>query len=148
MAGIVAIVAVINAIMPEVSRTSSTLIGTAGVIEGRIGTQIEVIHAGGQDAATTADVWVKNVGASTIDAPEQMDVFFGPEGDFQRIPYGTSSSCSAPCWYYEIENDTSCRPTATLHMTLKLSDALATGTVYYVQVVAPTGATDAKYFTV
>lgn len=148
VAGIVAIVAVINAVMPEVSRTSSTLVSTAGVIEGRISTQIEIIHAGGQDSASTADVWIKNVGASTITAPDRMDVFFGPQGNFQRIPYGTDSSCTAPCWYYSIENDTSWRPTATVHMALKLSSALSTGTTYYVQVVAPSGSTDAKYFTV
>lgn len=142
------IVAVINAVMPEVTRTSSTLVSTAGVIEGRISTQVEIIHAGGQDAATTADAWVKNVGASTIIAPEQTDVFFGPDGNFQRITYGTDSSCTAPCWYYTIENDTSWRPTATMHMTIKLAVPLATGTVYYIKVVASSGATDAKYFTV
>ncbi len=142
------IVAVINAVMPEVTRTSSTLVSTAGVIEGRISTQVEIIHAGGQNAATTADVWAKNVGASTIIAPEQSDLFFGPDGAFERIAYGTDASCSAPCWYYSIENDTSWRPTSTMHITIKLVTPLAGGTVYYVKIVASSGATDSKYFTV
>ncbi len=143
-----AIVAVINAVMPEVSRTSSTLVSTAGVIEDRISTQVEIIHAGGQDAATTADVWIKNVGASTIGAPEQSDLFFGPEGGFARVPYGTTDTCAAPCWYYSFENDTSWRPTATMHVVIKLTTPLATGTIYYVKIVAASGATDSKYFTV
>ena len=90
---------------------------------------------------------MKNVGATVIEPLERIDVFFGPEGEFGRIPYG-DASCSAPCWEYTLENDTKWKPTATLHITIHLSDALPDDTVYYAKIVAPNGSTDAKFFTV
>ena len=95
-----------------------------------------------------ADVWVKNTGASTVDGIDRVDVFFGPDGNFQRIAQGDDSSCTAPCWYYTIENATSWEPTATLHITVKYDSNLSTGTTYYIKVVTPNGIADSKFFTV
>ena len=147
MAGIIAVVAVVNTVLPTVDRTSGALTSTAGVIDDRLSSQVEIVHATGVDGAIVADVWVKNVGATTILPLDKIDIFFGPDGEFMRIPYG-GGSCTAPCWEYAVENDTAWRPTATIHITIHLSDALATGTVYYTKLVAPNGSTDAKYFTV
>jgi len=138
---------VVNTILPTVHRTSGALISTADVIDDRLSSQIEIVHATGEDAATSADVWVKNVGATTIAPLDKIDVFFGPEGEFARVPYG-GASCSAPCWEYELENDTQWKPTATLHIIIHVSDALESDVVYYTKVVTPNGSTDAKYFTV
>jgi hypothetical protein len=147
VAGVIAVVAVVNTILPTVHRTSGALISTAGVIDDRLSSQIEIVHATGEDGATSADVWVKNVGATVIKPLDKIDIFFGPEGDFARIPYG-GASCSAPCWEYELENDTEWRPTATLHITIYVSDALQSDVVYYTKVVTPNGSSDAKFFTV
>jgi flagellar protein FlaG len=148
IAAIVAIVAVVNAVLPSVSRTSGALISASGAVEDRIASQIEIVHATGQDGDPDADVWVKNTGSSTIDPVTRADVFFGPEGSFQRIAYGTDSSCTAPCWYYSIENASVWEPTATLHVTVKNSANLATGTAYYVKITTPNGISDSKFFTV
>jgi flagellar protein FlaG len=148
IAAIVAIVAVVNAVLPSVGRTSGALISASGAVEDRIASQVEIVHATGQDGNADADVWIKNTGASTIDAIDRVDIFFGPEGDFQRIPQGADSSCTAPCWYYSIENATSWEPTATLHVTVKNDADLATGTTYYIKVVTPNGIADSKFFTV
>jgi hypothetical protein len=75
-----------------------------------------------------------------------VDVFFGPETGFQRVPYG-GPGCTAPCWEYELENDTEWNPTATLHITIYVTDPLAAGNTYYVKVVAPNGVEDSKFFT-
>jgi flagellar protein FlaG len=148
IAAIVAIVAVVNAVLPSVSRTSGALISASGAVEDRIASQIEIVHATGQDGDPDADVWVKNTGSSTIDPITRTDIFFGPEGNFQRMTYGTDSSCTAPCWYYSIENASDWEPTATLHVTVKYDEDLATGTTYYIKVVTPNGIADSKFFTV
>jgi flagellar protein FlaG len=147
IAAIVAIVAVVNAVLPSVSRTSGALISASNVVEDRISSQIEIVHATGQDADPDADVWVKNTGSATIGAVERVDVFFGPDGDFQRIPQG-DPGCTAPCWEYAIENASSWEPTATLHITIHADADLATGTTYYVKVVTPNGIANSKFFTV
>jgi flagellar protein FlaG len=147
IASIVAIVAVVNAVLPSVSRTSGALISASNVVEERIASQVEVVHATGQDADPDAEVWVKNTGASTIGALDRVDVFFGPDGDFQRIPQG-DAGCTAPCWEYTIENATTWEPTATLHITVHADSDLAAGTTYYVKVVTPNGIADSKFFTV
>ena len=146
MAAIVAIGSVITALMPAVNRAGTALVTSADVADDRLSSRVEIIHAIGQDTATFADVWVKNTGSTRIAAITQSDVFFGPETDFQRIPYG-GASCSVPCWEYTVENDTEWNPTATLHITIHVSTALATGNTYYVKVVAANGVEDSKFFT-
>jgi flagellar protein FlaG len=146
VAGVVAIMAVINAVLPAVGRTSGALVATADVVDQRISSQIEIIHATGEVGTPTAHVWVKNVGAATQSPLDMIDLFFGPEDDFSRIPYG-GASCTAPCWEYDLENDTTWVPTATLHISIHWDQNLQTGVVYYVKVVSPNGVDDAKLFT-
>lgn len=148
IAAIVAIVAVANAVLPSVGRTSGALISASGVVEDRIASQIEIVHATSQDGSADANVWVKNIGSQTVDPLSRVDVLFGPSGNFQRIPQG-SAGCAAPCWEYTLENSTSTwEPSSTLRITVHFSSNLATGTTYYVKVVTPNGIDDAKYFTV
>jgi hypothetical protein len=133
--------------MPALSRTSSSIVASADSADGRISTQIEIVHATGEDGAATVQAWTKNVGALGINALSRIDVFFGPDTDFVRIPQG-SAGCAAPCWYYTLENDTAWNPTATLKITITWDANLATGTTYYLKVVAPNGVSDARFFTV
>lgn len=140
--------AVISSVMPALSRTNSSMVMTSDVVNDRIATQVEIIHATGVDAATEADAWVKNVGSARIGPVESTDVFFGPEDNFARIPYG-GPSCTAPCWDYELEGGASeWESTATLHIIIYLDYSLAAGNTYYVKVVVPNGITDAKFFSV
>ncbi|GAF89920.1 unnamed protein product, partial [marine sediment metagenome] len=48
--------------MPAVGRSHSALVATSDVVNDRISSDIEIIHATGVDAATTSEAWVKNVG--------------------------------------------------------------------------------------
>lgn len=141
-----AIGAVINSMMPAISRAGSALVSSADIADDRLSSRMEIIHATGQDAATEADVWVKNTGATRLTTLNRIDVFFGPETDFERIPYG-GSGCTAPCWDYEVENDTEWNPSATLHITVFWDTALATGNTYFVKIVASNGVEDSKFFT-
>lgn len=148
IAAIVAIVAVVNAVLPSVSRTSGALVSASGVVEGRIASQIDIVHATGQNANPDAKAWVKNIGASTIDPMTRVDVFFGPSGDFQRIPEG-GAGCAAPCWEHTFENATTAwEPTSTVRITIHAAANLTTGTTYYLKVVTPNGIADSKFFTV
>lgn len=148
IASIVAIVAVANAVLPSVGRTSGALVSASGVVQDRIASQIEIIHATGQNGNPDADAWVKNVGSSTVDPMTRVDVFFGPSTDFLRIPYG-GAGCSAPCWEYTFENGTTTwEPTSTVEIVIHAGTNLVTGTTYYVKVVTPNGIDDSKFFTV
>lgn len=146
IASVVGVLAVINSVLPAIGRAANAMVSSADVADDRLSSRIEIIHATGQDAATEADAWVKNTGATRIIALDKIDLFFGPENDFQRIPYG-GPSCTAPCWDYTLENDTVWDPTATLHITIFPTDALVAGTTYFVKVVAPNGIEDSKFFT-
>jgi flagellar protein FlaG len=147
VAGITAIVAVLNALMPAISRTSGSLVATADSIDSRISTQIEIIHAAGVDGSATVETWTKNVGAVEVSPVNRVDIFFGTADNFLRVPYG-GPACVAPCWSYTIENDEIWNPTATLRFTLTLDYSLAAGSTYYIKVVAPNGISDARFFTV
>jgi hypothetical protein len=133
--------------MPAVSRSHSALVTASDAVNDRISSDVEIIHATGVDAATTSEAWIKNVGGSRIGPLDKLDLFFGPENAFQRIPYG-GAGCTAPCWEYELENDTEWGPAATLHITIHLVSPLAAGTTYFIKVVAPNGISDAKFFSV
>jgi flagellar protein FlaG len=147
VAGITAIVAVLNALMPAINRTSSSLVASASSVDSRISTSVEIIHAAGADGSPTVETWAKNVGAVGIGPLDRVDVFFGPSNAFVRVPYG-GPGCVAPCWEYTLENDTVWNPTATLRLTLTLDYDLSAGTTYYIKVVAPNGISDARFFTV
>jgi archaellum component FlaG (FlaF/FlaG flagellin family) len=147
VAGITAIVAVLNALMPAISRTNGSLVASADSLDSRISTQFEIIHAAGVDGSASVDTWTKNVGSVAIEPIDRVDVFFGTADNFLRIPYG-GPSCTAPCWSYTIENDTVWNPTATLKVTLTLDYTLSAGNTYYIKIVAPNGINDARFFTV
>jgi len=147
VASIAAILTVLNALMPAVSRTNSSIVSAADSVDSRISTQIDIIHATGVDGSPSVDAWAKNIGGIVIEPLDHIDVFFGPSDSFVRIPYG-GSGCSAPCWSYALENDTVWNPTATIHISLSATSNLSTGITYYLKVVAPNGISDARYFTV
>ena len=147
VAGIVAILAVINAMMPAISRTNASIVATADSVDSRISTDLEIIHVSGTDGSPDVEAWTKNTGASRIAPVEKLDVFFGPEDAFVRVPFG-EAGCISPCWYYTLENDTVWNPTSTLHIVLDAGANLAAGTTYYIKVVAPNGVTDARFFTI
>lgn len=145
VASVVAMLVVVNAIMPAVTGTSSAITSSGAALDDRIKSDIEVVHATGETDGFAAYIWVKNVGASNLAAIDRVDVFFGPENAVQRVRYG-GPGCLAPCWEFTIENADRWEPTATLLVTLNLDSALAPSTTYYIKVVLPNGVYDARYF--
>ena len=147
VASIAAILTVLNALMPAISRSNSSVVAAADSVDSRISTQIDIIHATGTNGSATVEAWAKNTGGISIVPLDRIDVFFGPSDSFVRIPYGTGG-CSAPCWTYTLENDTAWNPTSTIHITVNAGSSLSTGSTYYLKVVAPNGIGDSRYFTV
>jgi hypothetical protein len=146
VAAVTAVAAVIAALMPAIVQSGQALVSSADVANDRLTTRIEIVQATGIVGETEALAWVKNTGSTTITAISKSDVFFGPETDFQRVPYG-DPGCTAPCWNYSIENDTDWNRAATVRFTVLLASPLQAATTYYFKVVLPNGIDDVKFFT-
>ncbi len=143
VAGVIAAVMVFNAAFPAVVQGNGALVGMGVRVEDRLRSQIAVIHAcKSPDYADLALVWVKNIGSSSIRPVESCDVFFGPEGNFQRIPYGHGD----PHWEYAVENDTYWKPTSTLKVMVDASYVLSAGERYFFKMTTPNGVSDEYYF--
>ncbi len=157
IAGVVSVMLIMNSIYPALGRSTSAVIDAAGKAGERIQSQLSIIHAASEldsdgvwddtnsDSNFDVFIWVKNVGGSRILAIEQLDLFFGQEGDFQRYPYIDDAGGSLPYWTYLIENDTEWGPRSTLRINLNFTAALSQGT-YLDKVVIPVGVSDEHFF--
>ena len=146
IASIVAALALINAVLPALGKSSSALATANKKTAERIKTDIDVIHATG-DTAGTVTVWVKNVGNQVIRSVKDSDVIItkpSAAGGVKRLSY--VSGCSSECWDYTIEDSTPAWSTAvTVKFTLTTS--VSTGS-YSVSVAAPNGVNASKDFSV
>ena len=145
IASVVCAILVFNSLYPAVIRSSDAMTSMTIRVDDRLKSQIAIIHATGDADADKAYVWVKNVGSLRIAAVERCDVFFGPEGDFERIPHDDETS-GTPYWTDDVENDDEWRPTATLKITI--FDTVSPDTRYFVKVSIPAGISDEDYFSV
>jgi hypothetical protein len=141
IAGIISAIAVFNTLYPAITQSSDTMVSMERRIDQRMKSQVEIIQAT-KTAAGTVQVWVKNVGDARIAPPESSDIFFGPQGNFTRIPYNVGS----PKWDYSIENDTQWNPRATLRITIYDYVPLTAGTRYFVKITLLTGVSTEYYF--
>jgi len=110
---------------------------------------IETIFAFGSPSDNVVYVFVKNIGKRPLYASEikLSDVFFGPRGAFERIPY--SESGTAPGWRYSIVNDDGdsvWEPGETIQIII-LKNNLEPGD-YYFRFVTPFGRYAEILFTV
>lgn len=143
VAGVVAAVLVFNAVYPAIVQSNGALVSMGARLDERLGSEIAVIHAtkSGENP-DVAFVWIKNIGITSIKAIERCDVFFGPEGGYQLIPYGSGE----PHWEYVVENDEFWRPGATLRITIDYNAVLAEGERYFFKMTVPNGVSDEYYF--
>jgi hypothetical protein len=143
IAGVVTAVLIFNAIYPAAVQGSDAMAKMEERIGERMRSQVDIVHVAESGSYTdVALVWVKNVGSTSIRSIERCDVFFGPEGNFSRIPYGVGTAH----WEYDFENDSDWKPTATLKVTIDLDYNLVSGERYFVKFVAPNGVSDTHYF--
>ena len=91
-------------------------------------------------SSDVAEVWVKNVGTQSIDTTliAQFDLFFGPKGYFEYIPYNKTT---LPKWTFTIVSDngnSDLDPGETLDIKIYLDYSLSAGD-YYFRVVTYNG---------
>ena len=162
IAGVASIAAIINAIFPMVTRTAGSIVTSSAKVDDRLRSSIEIIHAVGElnSSGTFADtnsnarfeifVWVKNVGATRILSLDEIDVFVGQIGNFERIPHQVEVEAGVyPRWSHDIEgqsNDTEWNPKQTLKVTIDYdTDTQSQGT-YDIKVTIPNGISDEYFF--
>ena len=157
IAAVVASALVISAVFPAITRSSNSIVRIAQTVDDRIQTQISVVYGAAEldenaawqdtDSDTYFDVWlwVKNVGAARILGADQTDIFFGTEGNFERVPHANDAGGGYPQWTYAIENGTEWTSTTTAKITIHYSTTLASDT-YTAKVVTPSGAYDSYFF--
>lgn len=145
-----------NVAYPAIMDGGDALSNMAERTNERLKSQVEIIHAAGeldaggwwQDVNGNGDfevfIWVKNVGSSRIVAVDHLDLFFGPEGNFTRIPHESIAEGQRPFWTWQVENSGEWVPTATLEITVHNAFPLSSGR-YFVKVTTPNGITD-EYF--
>ncbi|HXG41186.1 MAG TPA: hypothetical protein VNL95_00445 [Dehalococcoidia bacterium] len=148
VAGIVSASIVANTVLPAVQRAGGDVVSVSGAVSDRIRTDARIIETAAAAGSQTVQVWVKNVGSITIANLERMDVFFGPVGNFQRVPPCAQTGNVPPCWEISIENDTRWSPYATARVDIELDAGLTTGQDYIVTVVLPNGVPISTTFSV
>ena len=142
IAGVVSAIFVFNAIYPAIQQSGDAMTSMERRIDDQMKSEVQIIHAARSGA--DAVIWIKNVGTTRIVGLENSsDLFFGPEGNYVRLPYGGTAT---PHWSYTIENDSEWKPSATIKITVSGFLFLAPGTRYFVKIVTPNGSSDELYF--
>ena len=136
---------VFNSVYPMVNRSSHAMVSMADTIDERMKSRINVVHAANTANRTSVYLWIKNVGSARIVDIEEMDVFFGQESDFERVPYTDDAAGGYPQWSYSLENDTEWLTSATCKITIEYSSDPGAGT-YFAKIVIPNGISDEYYF--
>ena len=145
MASVVAAIALINAVIPALGKSSSALVTANSTASQRIKTDIEIVHSTGDTAAKTVTVWVKNIGTVAIKDIESSDIFLDTPTTVSRLAY--QSGCTSDCWDYQLEgSSTEWVRAATVKFTLTLS-SLDTG-VHSVRVSVFNGVSADKDFSI
>ncbi len=143
IASLVAVIALINAVIPATGKSASALSTANSEASKRIRTDIDVIYATG-DTGGTITIWVKNVGTQVIKAVESSDIIILKPSGAVRLSY--VSGCSSECWDYTLE-DSATAWTTTVTVKFTVTTAVAVGS-YSVSVAAPNGIIAVKDFSV
>lgn len=145
-----------NAAYPAVMEGGEAITSMAANTTSRMRNRIAIVHASAEldhtgwwhDANSNGQFevfsWVKNTGLARIQTTDYIDVFFGREGNFVRIPSQAAAAGVRPYWTAAIEGGGEWLPSTTLSIAVHYSDPLASGR-YYLKVVLPNG-TSADYF--
>jgi hypothetical protein len=137
-AGVIMAITLFNAMYPAITQGNDAITNMQYRISDQMKTQINILHAATAGGIVT--IWVKNTGDARIVGLDSSDLFFGPEGNFVRIPYGTGS----PHWEYLVENGTDWIPRATLRIAIYNFSPLNSGR-YYIKMTLPNGISAEDY---
>ena len=164
IAGVIAAVAVMNAVYPAVTRSSSAVASASSTVDERIRTNISVVQSVGELNSSSAwvdtnvntlfdfYVWSKNVGDIRIPAVNEVDIFFGRPGGIVRVPHVDDAGGTYPQWSYTFEGGaTEWSIASTVKFDIKFNDGCPstciqpTGT-YFIRIITPNGVAAESYF--
>jgi hypothetical protein len=145
VAGVICIIFVFNSVYPMINRSSDAMASMAQTVDERMKSRINVVHTASSADREEVYIWIKNVGAQRIDAVESSDLFFGLEGNFDRIPYTGDAGGNKPYWDFTLVNDDMWETSATLKITVYYDSDPGQGT-YFVKFIIPNGISDEFYF--
>jgi hypothetical protein len=148
IASVIGAIALTNAYLPAVSRSSGAiLVSSAGVAE-RVKTDVAIVFATGVTSATEVRFWAKNVGVQEVKAIDKGDLFLTTPSEIKRIAYNASCASAAPeCWSYTLEGGAASWVQATtIKVTVRLN-TLPAGQ-YTIKFVVPNGVSAEKVFSV
>ena len=144
IASVIAAMALINAVLPAANKSSGALLAANSVAADRIKTDIEIVHASGNDTSNKITLWVKNIGTKNIVPISASDLILTTPSDVLRLPY--ISGCSSECWDYLVEDSGSdWKQSVTVKFTL--STSVTTG-VYTITVSVVNAVSAVKDFSV
>ena len=145
IASVVATIALINAVIPALGKSSSALVTANAAASDRIKTDIEILYATGDTTAKTVTFWVKNIGTTTIKDITVSDIFLDTPTSVSRLSY--TSGCTSDCWDYALEGGaTDWRYTETVKFIITLP-SLSTG-VYSIRLTVFNGVSADKDFSI
>jgi hypothetical protein len=150
---VIMVMSLFNVAYPAVVEGGDAISRMASRAEERLNSRADIIHAAGEldntgwwsdangNGRFEVFLWVKNTGLGTINPIDSVDVFFGPEGNFTRIPNENGVAANTfPSWAGTLESGTIWVPTGTLRITLRFNNPLSAGR-YFAKITLPSGAT-------
>lgn len=140
------VIMLFNVAYPAVIQGGEAVTSMADGIADRMKYQISIIHASAVENNGQFNIygWVKNIGDARIIALTQMDLFFGPEGNYTRIPQQSEAQGAFPYWTWQVEGGSNWEPTGTLQITIHYQSALASGR-YFMKVILPNGVSSESF---
>ena len=145
-----------NVAYPAIQEGGQAITGMTNRAEARLRTDLTIIHAAGEVDSNSnwvdtnsnglfdVFIWLKNTGESRIIALDDLDVFFGQEGAFVRLPHEGTAGSSYPRWSWQLENTSEFQPGSTLRLTIQYQMNPGSGR-YYAKVSTSEGIA-AEYF--
>jgi flagellar protein FlaG len=137
IAAVVAAGVLISALFPAIHRTTSTFGAVSHEADTQIRTDIKIVNTYAN--ATTAKIWLKNVGTARISKNEldQADVFIGKVGDFNRQ--------SLSGLYDPVELDNNFWDQGET-LSISISQSYSSGDIAYFSIVLPNGVRRSEEF--
>jgi len=151
IASVICAFAFVSAVYPSVISAGDPIMSRTDNMRDQIMTDIEILHETTGAEGAEIHVWVKNVGCRRISSgmiPES-DLFFGEEGNFERIPYSEDGNLT-PGWSYLIEQnkDGDWDKGETLRIKIKPENSPVSGEKYFIKFSTYNGVSEEAYFTV
>ena len=152
IAAVVAAVMVVNALLPALGRSGTSVLSSSRAASDIIKTDTEIVVVA--TLSTEIYVWIKNVGSSNILEIDKLDVFLEDGTGLTRMTYETGSPTN-DCTYLPLANNwaycyedgqTLWTPTNTIKVIINLGSAPSGD--YRIQIVTGNGVAAEKSFSV